>query len=136
LCTASRARARSLRSPSRRRLLAHAHSATTSRAWIVYCAPPVVAVCCKFTAAAIAIKSPLSAVGPLQAAVCALQPSPSHFTPLHAELLKVCLLSKCYFAARPLLKQELLHVSAAHACASADDTTTHTHIALRSALSC
>jgi len=69
-----------------------------------------VAVCCKFTAAAIAIKSPLSAVGPLQAAVCALQPSPSHFTPLHAELLKVCLLSKCYFAARPLLKQELLHV--------------------------
>jgi len=42
--------------------------------------------------------------------VCALQPSPSHFTPLHAELLKVCLLSKCYSAARPLLKQELLHV--------------------------
>ena len=69
-----------------------------------------VAVCTKFAAAAIAIKSTLSAVRPLQAAVYALQPSPSHFTPLHAELLKVCLLSKCYYAARPILKQELLHV--------------------------
>jgi len=69
-----------------------------------------VAVCTKFSAAAIAIKSPLSAVRPLQAAACALQPSPAHFTPLHAEFMKVCLLSKCYFAAQPLLDQELLQV--------------------------
>ena len=69
-----------------------------------------VTVCTKFTAAAIAIKSPISAVAPLQAAVCALQPSITHFTPLHAELLKVCLLSKCYSAAKQTLSMELLHV--------------------------
>jgi len=69
-----------------------------------------VAVCTKFSAAAIAIKSPLSAVRPLYAAACALQPTPAHFTPLHAEFMKICLLSKCYFAARPLLEQELLQI--------------------------
>ena len=69
-----------------------------------------VAVCTRFAAAAIAIKSPLMAVGPLQSAVYALQPAPTHFTPLHAELLKCCLLSKCYYAAKPVLEQELMHV--------------------------
>jgi len=39
-----------------------------------------------------------------------LQPTPSHFTPLHAEFLKACVLSKCYHAAAPLLEQELLTV--------------------------
>ena len=71
----------------------------------------VVAVCTKFSAAAIAVKLPLSAIAPLQVAVCALQPTQSHFTPLHAELLKCSLLAKCYYAARPLLEQELLHVN-------------------------
>lgn len=55
-------------------------------------------------------KAPLAAISPLLAAACALQPSPSHFTPLHAEFLKVCVLAKCYHAAAPLLSQELLHV--------------------------
>ena len=45
-------------------------------------------VCNKFSAAAIAIKSPLVAVRPLMAAAAALQPGPTHFTPLHAEFLK------------------------------------------------
>ena len=45
-------------------------------------------VCNKFSAAAIAIKSPLVAVRPLMAAAAALQPGPTHFTPLHAECLK------------------------------------------------
>ena len=45
-------------------------------------------VCNKFSAAAIAIKSPLVAVRPLIAAAAALQPGPTHFTPLHAECLK------------------------------------------------
>ena len=45
-------------------------------------------MCNKFSAAAIAIKSPLVAVRPLMAAAAALQPGPTHFTPLHAECLK------------------------------------------------
>ena len=66
-----------------------------------------------FTAATIAVKSPLSAVSPLRAAALALQPTPAHFTPLHAEFLKVCILSKCYHAAKPFLDQDLLQVGAA-----------------------
>ena len=69
-----------------------------------------VAVCTKFTASAIALKSPLAAVAPLRVAARALQPTPSHFTPLHAEFLKVCILSKCYFAAQALLEHDLLQV--------------------------
>ena len=48
-----------------------------------------VAVSMKFSAACLAARSPISAVKPLQAAALALQPSVSHFTPLHAECLKV-----------------------------------------------
>mmetsp|Transcript_54451 Transcript_54451/g.125461 ORF Transcript_54451/g.125461 Transcript_54451/m.125461 type:complete len:436 (-) Transcript_54451:514-1821(-) len=71
-----------------------------------------VAVCNKFSLAALAIKSPIVAVRPLQAAALALQPTPTHFTQIHAEFMKVCLLSKCYSVAQPLLhaSQELLHV--------------------------
>jgi COP9 signalosome complex subunit 3 len=69
-----------------------------------------VAVGNKFSAAAIAIKSPLVAVRPLLAAAAALQPGPTHFTPLHAEFLKVCILSKTYSAALPMLQQPLLQV--------------------------
>jgi len=69
-----------------------------------------VAVCSKFSAAAVAIKTPIAAVRPLQLAALALQPSPRHFTPLHAEFMKVALLAKCYSAAQPLLGQELTQV--------------------------
>uniref|UniRef100_A0A7S0L4U1 COP9 signalosome complex subunit 3 n=1 Tax=Coccolithus braarudii TaxID=221442 RepID=A0A7S0L4U1_9EUKA len=71
-----------------------------------------VAVCNKFSAAALAIKSPIVAVRPLQAAALALQPTQTHFTQIHAEFMKVCLLSKCYSVAEPLLyrSKELLHV--------------------------
>lgn len=69
-----------------------------------------VAVCTKFSAACLTARAPLSAVRPLHAAALALQPTTSHFTPLHAECLKVCLLAKMYSAALPLLAQELLQV--------------------------
>lgn len=69
-----------------------------------------VAVCCKFSAAAIAIKSPLFAVRALHAAALALQPGPTHFTPLHAEFLKLCILAKTYTAAKPMIEQPLLQV--------------------------
>jgi len=88
-----------------------------------------VTVCTKFAAAAIALKSPLVAVAPLLAAVYALQPTASHFTPLHAELLKVCLLSKCYFAALPLLQQELLHVDREATLVSPRDLLLHHYYA-------
>ena len=70
----------------------------------------VIAVCRKFTEAAVTIKTPLAAVRPLQVAACALQPSVAHFTPIHADFMRICLLSKCYVAAQPLLDQELLQV--------------------------
>ena len=70
-----------------------------------------VGVCTRFAAAAIAVEAPLQAVAPLHAAALALQPTPTHFTPLHAEFLKLCLLARCYHAAAPLLAQELCHVS-------------------------
>jgi len=68
-----------------------------------------VAVCTKFSTACLAARAPLSAVRPLMAATIALQPTAGHFTPLHAECLKLCLLAKTYSAALPLLEQELLH---------------------------
>ena len=70
----------------------------------------VLAVCAKFTTAAISNKTPVAAVRPLHAAALALQPTPAHFTPVHADFMRVCLLSKCYAAAQPLLEQELLQV--------------------------
>ena len=69
-----------------------------------------VAVCTKFSAACLAARTPLLAVRPLQVAALALQPTLSHFTPLHTEGLKVCVLAKVYSAAQPFLEQELLHV--------------------------
>ena len=69
-----------------------------------------VTLCMKFSAACLAAKATMTAIKPLRAAAFALQPSAAHFTPLHAECLKVCLLAKCYWAAQPLLDQELLQV--------------------------
>lgn len=74
-------------------------------------AKELVAICNKFAAAAISAKQALMAILPLRAAAFALQPSPSHFTPLHAECLKLCLVAKAYHAAEPILAQELRHVS-------------------------
>ena len=69
-----------------------------------------VAVCSKFSAAAVAIKAPIAAVQPLLAAARALQPSPAHFTPMHADFLRMCLLAKTYHAAAPVLADDLLQV--------------------------
>lgn len=69
-----------------------------------------VAVCMKFSTAAITTNQPLAAVKPLLAAALALQPTPRHFTPLHAEFAKCCLLARCYLAAAPLLSQDLISV--------------------------
>lgn len=44
----------------------------------------------------------------------------AHFTPIHAECMRMCLLSKCYSAAQPLLDQELLQ---ARRAASAENGT-------------
>jgi COP9 signalosome complex subunit 3 len=69
-------------------------------------------LCSKFSQACMNAKTPLAAVKPLLTAALALQPTPSHFTPLHAECVKLCLLAKTYSAATPLLQQELLHIDA------------------------
>jgi COP9 signalosome complex subunit 3 len=49
-------------------------------------------------------------VSPLLHATTILQPTPAHFTPIHAEFMRVVLLSRCYTAAQPVLDQELLQV--------------------------
>lgn len=71
---------------------------------------PFVALVRKFCAAVLETKNYVAALKPLLAAARALQPSPSHFTPLHMELFKFCVLSKCYYAAAPALQDELINV--------------------------
>ncbi|GFR52513.1 hypothetical protein Agub_g15070, partial [Astrephomene gubernaculifera] len=55
--------------------------------------------------------SPRRGVLPLRAGLAALQPSPEVLTPLHADLCQICLLSKCYNAAAPVLRQDIFDVA-------------------------
>jgi len=70
----------------------------------------VAAICHKFSAAACVINAPSAAIRPLINAALSLQPSLAHYTPVHAECMRMCLVAKTYFAAQPILDQELLQV--------------------------
>ena len=58
---------------------------------------------------ALRVKAQL-AIGPLEAAIKALRPSPNSLTPLHADFVKVCLLSHNYEAALTLVQDDILDV--------------------------
>ncbi|GBG42279.1 hypothetical protein CBR_g75710, partial [Chara braunii] len=53
---------------------------------------------------------PIKAILPLQTAIRKIQPTPEHFTPQHADFTLVCLLSKCYNAALPILDTDIFEV--------------------------
>mmetsp|Transcript_4763 Transcript_4763/g.14377 ORF Transcript_4763/g.14377 Transcript_4763/m.14377 type:complete len:330 (+) Transcript_4763:453-1442(+) len=80
-----------------------------------------VVVCAKFANAAVAVSAPLAAILPLQHAIKVLQPSPAHFTPIHAEFMRMALLARCYSAAKPILEQDLLQVDKEHTGCSPRD---------------
>jgi COP9 signalosome complex subunit 3 len=64
-------------------------------------------VCRKYKDIHVRLGSSRCAISPLQSAVQRLQPSPGVLTPVHADLLQVCLLSKFYGLALPLVEQTL-----------------------------
>ncbi|KAJ1637955.1 hypothetical protein T492DRAFT_900569 [Pavlovales sp. CCMP2436] len=63
----------------------------------------------------------LGAVRPLLAAAAAMQPTPSHITPIHALALQAAILARTYRAVVPLLASTLVQVSAPRTALSAHD---------------
>ncbi|KAF6258354.1 hypothetical protein COO60DRAFT_1701346 [Scenedesmus sp. NREL 46B-D3] len=60
-------------------------------------------------------------IAPLLAALQRLAPSREHLTPIHADVLQLCLLAKAYNAAAPLLELELTEVDPARTAVGATD---------------
>jgi COP9 signalosome complex subunit 3 len=65
----------------------------------------------KFTELCIETGQALRAIKPIRSALKKLRPSTDTLTPLHADLLQVCLLSKCYGVAQPILEEEIFDVT-------------------------
>jgi len=65
----------------------------------------------KFTELCIESGNALRAVKPIRSALKKSRASSECLTPLHADLLQVCLLSKCYSVARPILAEEVFDVT-------------------------
>lgn len=68
-------------------------------------------VCRKFAEVCIETGQAMRAIKPLRGAIAKLKPSPDSLTSVHADLVQVCLLSKCYNAALPILEEEILDVN-------------------------
>jgi len=84
-----------------------------SKAQILLAPQKFAFVCRKFVEVAIAQQQSKRTIRALQSALLKFQPSPEHLTPLHADFMQVCLVSKCYHAALPILQQEILEVNPA-----------------------
>lgn len=67
-------------------------------------------LCRRLKEQAIQLQVPIQAIIPLRTAVRKLQPSPEHLTPLHPDLLLVCLLAKCYKAALSILEEDIFEI--------------------------
>jgi len=78
-------------------------------------------LCRKYKDQLIAAGTPRLGIRPLLIAAQKLQPSAEHLTPVHADALQLCLLSKCYAAAVPLLASDLLQVDPAKTALTATD---------------
>lgn len=66
-----------------------------------------VGVCRKYKDIHVSLGTPRHVIVPLQSAVARLQPSANTLTPLHADLLQVCLVSKFYGIALSVVQQGL-----------------------------
>lgn len=67
-------------------------------------------LCRRLKEQAMQLQVPIQAIIPLRTAVRKLQPSPEHLTPLHPDLLLVCLLAKCYKAALSILEEDIFEI--------------------------
>ena len=56
------------------------------------------------------LQVPIQAIIPLQTAIRKLQPYFEHLTPLHPDLLLLCLLSKCYKAGLSILEEDIFEI--------------------------
>lgn len=65
----------------------------------------------KFTELLVEVRQPMRGILPLRAALTAFSADPKQLTPIHTDLVQLCLLSKCYRAALPIVDEELYEVS-------------------------
>ncbi|EFJ33217.1 hypothetical protein SELMODRAFT_439255 [Selaginella moellendorffii] len=77
---------------------------------IRYCPDKFNSLCRKLREHAMNMHRPIRAVLPLQVAIRKFQPSSEYLTPIHADFLLVCLLSKCYKAAAPILEDQIFEI--------------------------
>lgn len=80
-----------------------------------------VAVCRTLKEQVLAMKVPRQGIAPLAAAVDKLRPGCEFLTPAHADLFQLCLLAKCYGAARGLLEEDIFEVDPKGTCLTATD---------------
>ncbi|KAJ7540488.1 hypothetical protein O6H91_10G017600 [Diphasiastrum complanatum] len=67
-------------------------------------------VCKRMRDETIRVQRPIRAISPLHIAIRKLQPSSEYLTPLHADLLQICLLAKCYKAALSVLDDDIFEI--------------------------
>lgn len=84
-----------------------------------------VAIVAKFCSAALSSHAFTWVLKPLMAAATALQPSYSQLTPIHPEVFKFVLLSKCHHTARMFLDDEIVEVNAGVTLATPRDMLLH-----------
>jgi COP9 signalosome complex subunit 3 len=79
-------------------------------------------LCAKFLTFALPLpQGAMLAIKPLLTAVAALQPSPTHITPVHQLALQAAILARCYTAVVPMLATPLVQVDVARAPLCAHD---------------
>lgn len=67
-------------------------------------------LCRRLKEQAMQLQVPIQAIIPLRTAIRKLQPSSEHLTPLHPDLLLLCLLSKCYKAGLSILEEDIFEI--------------------------
>ncbi|PSC73531.1 COP9 signalosome complex subunit 3 [Micractinium conductrix] len=80
-----------------------------------------VSLCRAVKAHCLVLDAPKRGVAPLRAAVAALCPSTDHLSPIHADFFQLCLLSKCYSAAGPVLDADVYTVDPAKTAVTPTD---------------
>lgn len=68
-------------------------------------------VCRKFTELLVEVRQPMRGIVPLRSAIAALSDDSKQLSPLHTDFVQLCLLSKCYRTALPIIDDEVFEVS-------------------------
>lgn len=80
-----------------------------------------VSLCRKLRDQGMLLEDPKRAIAPFIAAISKLEPSPEYITPIHVFVFNMCLLSKCYLAAEPVLSSEACEVDPSKTALTATD---------------